>query len=154
MHPKHKEVPFPALYWLKRANLAVWKAMEDALGQHDITAPQMMVLGAVSENDGIEHRTLAEWMGVTSPTLTSIVDGLKERGYIERRQSPEDARVKQLHLTQQGRQLQAQVRSGQEEFMRRLLAGMSPGELVILAELLERLTHNAGDVQDCKPFNS
>ncbi len=54
-----------------------------------------MTLVARWKEDGLEQRILHEQLGVTSPTLTGVIDGLVRSGYVERRPYPEDGRVRQ-----------------------------------------------------------
>jgi MarR family transcriptional regulator for hemolysin len=118
--------------------------LDETLAEYGLSAAQMEVLGpiACAPND-IEHRALLELLGVTSPTLTNLIDGLVERGLIERRVSLEDARVKLLHITPQGQDLWEKLDHLADDFTTRLLAGFSPGEIALLTELLKRLAENA-----------
>src|SRR5947208_6244613 len=62
----------------------------------------LMVKGAV---DGSERSTvteLAERMQLAQSTVTELVSRAEEAGLIEREQSPTDARVAHLRLTQEG----------------------------------------------------
>src|SRR5689334_18191696 len=90
------------IFWLRRASLAMRKAVDDELHRHGLTGAQSEVLRHLWQHDQLEQRSLQERLGVASPTLTGIVDGLVERGLVERRLSPDDARVKVLFLTAQG----------------------------------------------------
>ncbi len=68
-----------------------------------------MALGALWKEDGLEQRVLHEQLGVTSPTLTGVIDGLVRSGYVERKPHPEDGRVNQLFLTAEGHTLGGRI---------------------------------------------
>src|SRR5262249_48708860 len=113
-----------------------------------LTGAQSEVLRQLWHHDQIEQRTLQERLGITSPTLTGIVDGLVGRGLVERRLSPEDARVKVLHLTPQGQAQNETVCAAIERGQARLLAGFSPAEATLLRDWLQRIVANAGVTSD------
>lgn len=131
------------LFWLKQTFLSARKGLDEELATTGLTAAQMGVLGNLWCEDGLEQRMLQERLCVTSPTLTGIVDGLVERGLLERKLSPQDARVKQLFLTPQGQALQEEAHAIMGRFQARLLAGLSTAEIATLKDLLRRIARNA-----------
>ena len=128
------------MFWLRRASLAMRKAVDEELHTHGLTGAQFEVLRQLWEHDRLELRSLQERLGITSPTLTGIVEGLVERQVI-----PEDARVKQLCLTAHGQSLNEQICEAIEQAHARLLAGFSPAEATLLKDWLQRIVANAGD---------
>jgi DNA-binding MarR family transcriptional regulator len=70
-------------------------------GTAELTMPQYRVLGLLS--GGHERATeLASKLAVTKPTLTSLIDGLVERGYVEREGADGDRRAVRLVITSAG----------------------------------------------------
>jgi len=71
---------------------------------------------------------LAERMGVSAPTMSNLIATLAERGWVTRRQDPDDRRVTFIELTAFGqRSLQRhQVRA--EQRVARLLAALPPAK--------------------------
>ena len=133
------------MFWLKRAYLATRKYLDDDLMKYGLTASQLDVLMYLWHDDGMEHRLLQERLGVTSPTLTSIIDVMVERGYVERRMSPDDARVKQLFVTHKGWQLSEQLAEVRDRFSTQMLATFSPREAALFVEWLQQVAQNMGD---------
>jgi long-chain acyl-CoA synthetase len=69
----------------------------------DLPLSQFRVLGLLSGGD--ERATaLASRLAVAKPTLTSLVDGLVERGFVARETAPGDRRVVRLAITAAGRE--------------------------------------------------
>lgn len=132
------------LFWLRRATLAVQKAFGDEMSQHGLSAAQFEVLRHLWRRDGMEMRALQERLGVTSPTLTGVVDGMVERGMVERRLSPDDARVRLVFLTEAGRALEERFGGVVCKVEDRLLSGFSPAECVLLKDWLRRIAANVG----------
>lgn len=96
-----------------------------------VTMPQIRVLRMASEG----HPTLsdvASALQVTRPTATRLVDGLVQRGWIERRPDPEDRRRIRLYVTEAGLDVQRRV----EEFIHRAmvqrLAHLAPEDMDLL----------------------
>lgn len=132
------------MYWLRRIQLATRHALDGEISCHGLTVPQMEVLMRLWRHDGLEQRELQEMLGVTSASLTGVLDGMVEREFVERRLSPEDARVKQIWLTERGRGLQGGVGSAFANVEGRLLYGFSRSEVALLNDWLRRLAVNIG----------
>jgi MarR family transcriptional regulator, organic hydroperoxide resistance regulator len=138
------------LYWLRRAYFAGKKAYDEALAEHGLTASQLDLLRHVWQQEGIEQRALQEQLGVSSPTLTGVVDRLVERGVLERRLSAEDARVKQLFLTPAGHAIADTVAEIHARVEAQLMQGFTAAERALLEQWLRRTTSNVegDDVAD------
>ncbi|MCU0492991.1 MAG: MarR family winged helix-turn-helix transcriptional regulator [Chloroflexaceae bacterium] len=130
---------------LRRLNLAIRRAFDVALDAHNLTQAQSEVMRHVCQQNGMEQRVLQERLGITSPTLTGIVDGLVERRLLARQVSPEDGRVKQLYVTDAGWALDATMAAVARHIESSLLQGFSPAELALLNDWLERMLANVGD---------
>lgn len=139
------------MFWLKRAYLAARKALDEGLNEHGLTGSQFEVLRHVLREDGIEQRTLQERLQIASATLTRLVDGLVARHLVVRVIGAEDARVKQLYATVQGRALEEAMGRKAAGVEAQMLAGLSPEERAVLRGLLQRVTGNlgAGAEHDC-----
>lgn len=78
------------------------RGFDKALGGTDITLPQYRLLAFLDEGERAAS-ALADWLEVSRPSITALVDGVVQRGWVERRESPDDRR-RVLHvLTTDGR---------------------------------------------------
>src|SRR3954465_7991040 len=68
----------------------------------DLSLPQFRVLALVDEG-GERASQLAERLAVGKPTVTAVVDGLVERGYLKRTADSGDRRVTRITSTSAGR---------------------------------------------------
>jgi DNA-binding MarR family transcriptional regulator len=132
------------VFWLRRAALAMQRACYEELSSQQLTGAQFEVLRNLWRQDGLEQRTLQELLGVSSPTLTGVIDTLVERGLVERRLSPDDARVKQLFLTAGGCAVERPIGEAMGRVEARLLNGFSASERRLLADWLQRMAGNMG----------
>lgn len=123
--------------------------MDEVLQPLGLTAAQFDIFQQLLHEDGLEHRVMQERLGVTSPTLTNIIDVMVERGLVERRISPVDARVKLLFLTPKAHDLHGELGVAGEAFVQTMFAGFSRSETALFMDWLERVTRNfeAPDLQ-------
>jgi DNA-binding MarR family transcriptional regulator len=92
---------------LKRAYLALRRALEQTVKPFNFTGAQFDVLQFLLHGDGMEHRELQRKLSVTSPTLTNILDGMVRDGHVVRHADPHDGRVKRLYLGDAARKIVA-----------------------------------------------
>ena len=85
-----------------QAGAAYWT---DRVAHLGVTASQAMVLNFLGEEDRILSRNLGQKLGITSATVTGILDRLEKMALIERQSHPEDRRAILVCLTDPGRQI-------------------------------------------------
>src|SRR5438105_1642647 len=71
-------------------------------GAGDLSLPQFRVLALIDEG-GERASQLADRLAVAKPTITAVVDGLVERGYLKRTADCEDRRATKITLTAAGK---------------------------------------------------
>jgi long-chain acyl-CoA synthetase len=80
------------------------RQVETALGEVDLSPSQYRALAFLSEDGAASAATaLAGRMSVSKPSITALVDGLVQRGLVERRGSEQDRRRVEHLLTDDGR---------------------------------------------------
>jgi DNA-binding MarR family transcriptional regulator len=129
-------------FQMKRTYLAMRKRMDEALQPIGLTAAQFDVFQQLLHEDGLEHRVLQERLAIASPTLTNIIDGMVARELVERRISPDDARVKLLFLTPKAHELHDQLGEAGQRFVSIMFDGFSPHETGLFLAWLDRITEN------------
>jgi DNA-binding MarR family transcriptional regulator len=75
----------------------------------DLSPPQLKALLSLERGGGRSMRELAEGWRCDASWVTGIVDGLEERGYVQRQPHPTDRRVKVVALTPLGEKAKARV---------------------------------------------
>ncbi len=103
------------------------RRFETRLGDDAMTLPQFRVLAFLTEGEWAAS-ALAEWLDVSRPSVTALVDGLVERGWVERRESPEDRRRVLHQITDDGRVALAQSTGHLARALDELLEHLDPGE--------------------------
>ncbi|MDM7859898.1 MarR family transcriptional regulator [Alteromonas sp. ASW11-36] len=69
-----------------------------------LTGPQLLVLQAIANRDGVLAKQVADAINLSSATVTSILDRLEARDLVKRERSTQDKRKVLLHLTEKGEQ--------------------------------------------------
>jgi long-chain acyl-CoA synthetase len=128
----------PDLSRAARALALSARALERAAGECELTLAQYRVLALVSAGDE-RSSLLAQRLTVAKPTITAVVDGLVERGYIERASVSGDRRSIRLSLTKAG----VQVLRAADREMAATLEG-----IFVHADDRDALLHALGDLDD------
>ena len=89
---------------------AVMPRFRSIFGEFGLTEQQWRVLRVLWEVDGIGLTELAEITRIPAPSLVGVVDRLGRNGLVERRRSDADRRIVFVHATDQGQQLEKDVR--------------------------------------------
>ena len=100
---------------------------------------ELQVIDAVQNNPGINVTALANLLGITTGTVSPIVNRLANKGYIKKSRVSGDGRVVRLELTEKGmvasKGLQRQAREYALEYAKEI----SFGEWAIFNEILVKL---------------
>lgn len=110
----------------------------------DLTPPQSGLLRAVALEPGRSQQALAKHMGTPPTRLVALVDGLEERGLVERRRNPDDRRLHAVHLTSAGEALMGDLGRVARQHDDALLASLDADERAQLVELLSRVASDQG----------
>jgi DNA-binding MarR family transcriptional regulator len=82
---------------------------------------------------------VAEEAGIAAPTATRLLDGLVERGYVERSADPDDRRSVLVSLTPPGTRATRRKRKEVEAGRARIAAALDEDEQRVAADLLRRV---------------
>ena len=119
------------------------KAYSEALAEHDITPPQLILLTCLGDNDGQKPRELAEQVCLDSSSLTGLLDRMEKAGLLIRRPDPSDRRSLRIYLTDLGRRrlekLEPIVTRLQEQIERDFFSGYGDEEVKTFLEMLQRV---------------
>jgi MarR family transcriptional regulator, organic hydroperoxide resistance regulator len=95
---------------LRRMDTLYYREFE-VLGLSPVEA---CILQLLYEQDGQMASRLAYGVGRPATSFTPILDVLEKKGFIERRAHPSDRRAVKIHLTDQGKAIEEQVRATSE----------------------------------------
>ncbi|MEA3535384.1 MarR family transcriptional regulator [Rhizobium sp. CC-YZS058] len=123
------------------------RAMFDArVKQHGLTLSRARALFILSRRNGLNQRELASELGIETPTLVRVLDGMAAQGFIERRAAEGDRRAKQVHLTAEGKVAAAEIEALADDLRIELLGGVSAGEKATTLSVLRTMSANMADL--------
>ncbi len=112
---------------------------------YDVTPVQthlLLHLACWTGEQEASQRDLERKLRLKPSTVNGIVDRLEAKGYVSRRASPQDGRVRLVSLTEAGRSKVQDFHVIVEETERRFTAGLSEQERGQLRQLLSRIIEN------------
>jgi DNA-binding MarR family transcriptional regulator len=119
-------------------------------GGVQVSMSEVMALGELSDAEGMSQQSLGELLGLEKSTVSRLVSGLEERGWLSRERDPANRRFVRLGLTDEGRRVAERIGQDLTADHRLLLAELTDDEqqalmvgLTALARALERHRHHA-----------
>ena len=94
-----------------------------------LTVPQFRVLAYLSHNPNASLSEVADHIGVTRATASTMVDRLVQRSFVNRQEDPAERRQVRLTLTQMGRERLEEMRNSTRHQIATLLDELTPQEL-------------------------
>lgn len=118
---------------------AMGTRLEKELRVLDLTLAQHTALMHIARSPGISSADAARRTGVTAQSMGAAVNGLVDRGMLERRPHPTNRRVLCLHITDEGRHLTERAQAVVKNVNDAALSVLSPAEQATAHSLLHRL---------------
>jgi MarR family transcriptional regulator for hemolysin len=115
-----------APYLINRISLSWTTHLADALKAHEMTTTKMRALYALTEQS----------------TMSRTLDSLEEQDYIRRRPRAEDLRVRDVELTQRGRDAFAKVWPMMYDLLLKMLEGIDNEEYKAFTATLHKMIQN------------
>jgi DNA-binding MarR family transcriptional regulator len=140
-----KTKPFRGLAFnLSSLGYAVSKGFSHVLAPFDLHPREFALLRAVGFQEGLAQQALGDRLQIPRSRMVAIVDELERRRLLERRPNPTDRRVRELHLTDAGRQLLDHAIQAAVAYEKQISSPLSPKERDQLLDLLERVSAGLG----------
>src|SRR4051794_1778900 len=105
----------------------------------DISPPQLKTLLSLQLGDDQPMRAISEMLHCDPSWVTGIVDGLEERGYVQRKPHPRDRRVKVVTITPLGEKAKAKALEQMYEPPAAFISALTQNEQRTLRDLLRKV---------------
>ena len=137
-----------ASYLMRTANIGTF----NTIAELDLSFTQLKALCAL-ETDGEERsvKALAESMGLSLPAMSRAVDGLFERGFVEREEDPADRRMKRVRLTDAGRTVPRALNDARLSALAELMSSLGDEEAGALEHALGLILERREDIAAYRP---
>lgn len=108
------------------------------LRSEDLTVPQFMILNYATP-EGVPLSEISARMLCDNSNLTGIVDRLISKGYVQRRNDPQDRRVSLICITPEGADKLRRIKPRHHARVSRRMRALSESQVQELRDLLQQL---------------
>lgn len=136
----HKE-DFP-FYWLSQVHGRYTIAIEKALKKVNLDIPRWRILFTLKEEGTCSVSQIAVHAIAKLPTVTKIIQRMKEDGLVDTRVRNGDGRVTEVMITEKGALAVEDIRHVTKDLFQQSFKGMTEAQIKRLNKLLEQLFHN------------
>ena len=105
----------------------------------DISIKEMHTVDVIGNFSDVTPSFVSKELMVTLGTVTTCLNNLERKGYIERIRSDQDRRVVYLHLTKKGRLVYRLHKRFHKAMVEKIIDGMSPEEINVMGKGLTNL---------------
>jgi len=106
---------------------------------HELSVPQFRTLAFIGRHPGCSLSDAAEFIGMTLPSMSILINGLVEEGFVLRQTSLLDRRRVTLNLTEAGAGVYAHALEGTLAWLSRQLEPLAEADKQIVLRAMEIL---------------
>jgi MarR family transcriptional repressor of mepA len=109
-----------------------------------LTIHQCWILQYLTEHTdhAVRQKEIEQIFSIRRSTANTMLMTMEKNGYIRREDDPDDARAKQLIITEKGRNASERMTDRLKEYDELMLRGISSEELQIFSDILDRMERN------------
>jgi DNA-binding MarR family transcriptional regulator len=116
--------------------------------RYGLKVAEWRLIAVLAETDGLTQQAIVERTVMDKVTVSRAVQGLMERRLAQRAPNPKDARSHMVSLTSEGKALHAEVAPIALATERRLIEGLTAGEVAELERLLLWVERRSEELAD------
>ncbi len=116
----------------------VARHLQAALALQQLSLPQYRILVLLSQGSRMSPAELADTLGVSRPTISSVIDGLVGRGFVDRQADPEDGRRQIIRFTRLGRDALAAANEAIETRIAEICGFLAPDQVAGTAAVVSQ----------------
>lgn len=143
---RKNEETFSIDFCIKNIGQGIKYTNDKKLAEYELTNQQGRLLGAIfnglRDGKNLNRKYLEDVMELKGPSVTSLLNSLEKNGFILRLATKEDGRVRQIIVTEKGKQLVDEMEEVFEATEQKLLNGMTKTEKTELKRLLMMVYEN------------
>jgi DNA-binding MarR family transcriptional regulator len=129
--------------YLMNRIMARWNVtMTEELKQHDITTAKMRALAVLAVSTSVTINELSVFAVTEQSTMSRTLDSLEEQGYIRRQPRPEDMRVRDVSITEEGRAAFEKIWPTMYDLFRQMFDGVDESEYRVFISTLHKVLVN------------
>jgi DNA-binding MarR family transcriptional regulator len=114
------------------------------IAELDVSITQMKTLHVLADGGSeVSVKELSDRLGLSLPGASRIVDALMRRGWLERREDPDDRRMKRVRITDEGRKVLDRIEAARLAGLEDYAASLTPEQRTRLSSALSDLPHRS-----------
>lgn len=118
--------------------------MYAVIAELDLSITQMKALHVLSDLDReVSVKELSDRLALSLPGASRTVDALLRRGWVERREDPNDRRMKRVGITPAGRGIVDRIETARLAGLEQYATSLTPEQRTRLSEALSDLPHRS-----------
>lgn len=111
---------------------------------------QVRLVKFIKEHDGCYQREISSHFMMDKGTTASLLSNLEKNGFIKREKNSVDTRLKNIFLTENGKEFEAQIAIILKKWSTLLLKGFTQEEQEASYDLLLKMVNNISHLKDEK----
>jgi len=127
---------------INRASRLLVRAGDARLRPLGLAGAQIPVVAMLKHHGPMTQKQLAEMAQIEQPSMAQTLARMERDGMVERRADPADRRSSSVHLTELAMSKLPEAQKALNQGERKVLAGLSEGEVATLLDLLQRVVAN------------
>src|SRR6202048_2570722 len=143
-NPGGTQRPSSVAFLLSQVGSHAARKFAERLAPLRLSPPHAGILRVLRKSGGLSQQGLAEMLHMHPSGLVAIIDELEKRGLVKRRDSVDDRRTYELHLTDEGQAALRDIGRIGQEHNESLCAALSRREREQLTEFLQRMADEQG----------
>jgi DNA-binding MarR family transcriptional regulator len=114
------------------------------IAELDVSITHMKTLHVLADGGSeLSVKELSDRLGLSLPGASRIVEALMRRGWLERREDPDDRRMKRVRITDEGRKVLARIEAARLAGLEDYAASLTPEQRTRLSSALSDLPHRS-----------
>ena len=138
-----------SLHYLMMANqMLVQKALMERVKESGLTIGQPKVLDYLKDHDGSSQKDIARACFIEAGSLTTILNGMEEKGLIERRTLNVNRRSYHIFMTDEGKKKQQMIDEAFAAIEEKAVSDVSDEEYSQFMSVYQKLYNNLLNMKD------
>lgn len=133
------------LLTIKMLNTAIERIMNREMSDLGLTYTQTTIIAYLIENSESDvcQKDIEYNLGLTHPTVSSILSRMESNGWITTNIMPSDHRYKKIMLTDKARNLSGEINPKYQKVKEKLFEGVSPAQRELMNVTIKMILKNA-----------
>ena len=117
--------------------------VEGSLSPTGLSLAELRILHMLEELGPSPMRKLTNDILITPGAMTGLIDGLEDKGFVERIRSKDDRRVITIKNTSKGETILKRAKSLHKQYVEKKLESLSKAEIFQFVRLLDKLSNSS-----------